>query len=74
MVRAALASVANMVVIPLQDILKLDSSARMNVPGTSCGNWTWRFVADDIKEEHRTRLHDITEMYGRLIQKREQIS
>jgi 4-alpha-glucanotransferase len=74
LVRASLASVANMVVIPLQDILKLDSSARMNVPGTSCGNWTWRFLADDIKEEHRTRLHDITEMYGRLIQKREQIS
>ena len=72
LVRAALASVANMAVIPLQDILKLDSSGRMNVPGTPRGNWSWRFLADDIREEHRTRLHDLTEMYGRLMRKREQ--
>ncbi len=66
LVRLALASVANMAVIPLQDILRLDNSGRMNLPGTPGGNWSWRFLADDIKEEHRSRLHDMTEMYGRL--------
>jgi 4-alpha-glucanotransferase len=74
LIRAALASVANMAVIPLQDILKLDSSARMNLPGAPSGNWSWRFLADDIREEHHTRLHDMTEMYGRLMRKREQYS
>jgi len=68
LIRTALASVANMAVIPLQDILKLDSSARMNLPGTRCDNWSWRLLADDIKGEHRTRLHDMTKMYGRLKQ------
>ncbi len=66
LVRAALASVASMAVIPLQDILKLGSSGRMNVPGTPRDNWSWRFLADDIREEHRTWLHDMTEMYGRV--------
>jgi 4-alpha-glucanotransferase len=74
LIRAALASVANMAVIPLQDILKLDSSARMNLPGTSVGNWSWRFLADDIKGEHSAWLHDMTEMYGRFMLRREQNS
>jgi 4-alpha-glucanotransferase len=72
LVRAALASVANMAVIPLQDILKLDSSARMNLPGTSVGNWSWRFSAGDLKAEHGTWLLELTEMYGRLVRKMEQ--
>jgi 4-alpha-glucanotransferase len=71
MIRAAIASVANTVIIPLQDILKLDSSARMNLPGSSAGNWSWRFLADDIRVEHRERLHEMTEIYGRMMRKRE---
>jgi 4-alpha-glucanotransferase len=66
LIRAALASVANMAVIPLQDILKLDSSARMNVPGTSTGNWSWRFAWEDLGSEHCAMLHDMTRIYGRL--------
>jgi 4-alpha-glucanotransferase len=74
LIRAALASVANMTVIPLQDILRQESSGRMNVPGTSSDNWSWRFLADDIKEEHRTWLHDMTELYGRSMRRKEQYS
>jgi 4-alpha-glucanotransferase len=66
LIRAALASVANMTVIPLQDILRLESSARMNVPGTSIGNWSWRFSDDDLKVELGIWLLELTEMYGRL--------
>jgi 4-alpha-glucanotransferase len=72
LIRAALSSVANTALIPLQDILKLDSSARMNVPGTPSDNWSWRFRAGAIREEHSSWLHDVTEMYGRLTRKREQ--
>ncbi len=39
----ALESQANLAIIPMQDILELDSSHRMNTPGTSSGNWHWRF-------------------------------
>jgi 4-alpha-glucanotransferase len=72
LIRAALASVASMAVIPLQDILKLDSSARMNVPGIPSNNWSWRFLADVIREEHCTWLQDMSAMYGRLTRKKEQ--
>jgi 4-alpha-glucanotransferase len=39
----ALKSDALLAIIPMQDILALDSTNRMNVPGTSTGNWHWRF-------------------------------
>lgn len=46
---ALLSSGANLVILQLQDILLLDDSARMNVPGKPTGNWTWNFAeADDV--------------------------
>ena len=44
-VRAALGSVADTAIVPLQDVLGLGSAARMNVPAREQGNWTWRFRA-----------------------------
>jgi 4-alpha-glucanotransferase len=46
LVRTALASVAACAVVPLQDLLELDSSARMNIPGIADGNWGWRAAPD----------------------------
>jgi 4-alpha-glucanotransferase len=66
MIRAALTSVAATAIIPLQDILSLGSSARMNLPGTSSGNWSWRFAWDDFSTEHCAKLHNLTGIYGRL--------
>jgi 4-alpha-glucanotransferase len=66
LIRAALASVAGTAIIPLQDILSLGSSARMNLPGTSSGNWSWRFTWDDLKTDLCAGLHDLTGLYGRL--------
>lgn len=43
LIRFALSSPARLVVVPLQDFLGLDSSHRMNLPGTTEGNWGWRF-------------------------------
>ena len=44
-IRAALTSVANLSVIPVQDVLGLGSDARMNVPSETVGNWSWRLQA-----------------------------
>lgn len=65
LIRVALASVANMTVIPLQDILGLGSSARMNIPGTATGNWAWRFASTDLSDQDAARLREMTEIYGR---------
>ena len=43
LIDAAYASNAALAVVPMQDLLALDSSARMNSPGTVVGNWRWRF-------------------------------
>ena len=43
MIRALMASVADTVLIPMQDILGLGSRARMNRPGQMDGNWRWRY-------------------------------
>ena len=66
MIRAALASVAAIAVFPLQDVLDLGGSARMNTPGTAQGNWGWRYNAKALREKDAARLRDLTDLYGRL--------
>ena len=63
--RAAWASVANTAVAPLQDLLGLGNSARMNLPNSTSGNWSWRFTAGALTDELATRLTELTELYGR---------
>jgi 4-alpha-glucanotransferase len=65
LVRAALASVADIAIVPLQDILGLGSQARMNLPGTIGNNWTWRYAADALSAEHALRLADVVKRYER---------
>ena len=50
LIRLALESAAAMAIIPLQDIMELGSEARMNMPGTGHGNWSWRFEWEEIPE------------------------
>jgi 4-alpha-glucanotransferase len=66
MIRLALASVARLTVIPMQDVLGLGQEARMNYPGKAEGNWQWRYSADMLTDELAGRLRELTEMYGRL--------
>lgn len=47
-IRMAMESKAKYVVIPLQDVMSLDSGARMNTPGCAAGNWSWRFERKDL--------------------------
>ncbi|MBK8915154.1 MAG: 4-alpha-glucanotransferase [Phycisphaerales bacterium] len=66
MIRLAMASPANTAIIPLQDVLGLDTRHRMNIPGTPRGNWHWRFDAGELRESHARRLRSLAETYGRL--------
>jgi 4-alpha-glucanotransferase len=65
LIRTALASRANLAILPFQDILGLDSEHRMNTPGTNEGNWNWRFQWEQIKPETESRLMHRVKMYGR---------
>ncbi|KAK1555336.1 hypothetical protein Q3G72_025032 [Acer saccharum] len=69
LIQAALSSVAQTAIIPMQDILGLGSSARMNIPATQFGNWSWRIPSSihfDNLETQATKLRDMLSMYGRL--------
>ncbi|MCS6813783.1 MAG: 4-alpha-glucanotransferase [Cyanobacteria bacterium] len=66
LIRLAFSSVANWAIVPLQDVIGLDQSARMNRPGTPSGNWEWRFRADMLTDEICDRLRDFTDIYGRM--------
>jgi len=63
--RYLMASVADRVVTPLQDVLGLGEEARMNNPGDPHGNWTWRVTPDQITDEAEERLSTLTRIYGR---------
>lgn len=67
MIRAVSASVARVVVVPMQDVLGLDGSHRMNVPGqTAC--WTWRLAWNMVEATTANRLAQIGAVYGRGIE------
>ena len=54
LIRAALASVGKLAIIPMQDVLGLGSEARLNTPGTAVGNWTWRLPAGALNADLAT--------------------
>jgi 4-alpha-glucanotransferase len=64
-IRAVLASVADIAIIPLQDVLGLGSGARMNLPGTVSGNWKWRFRGDALTKDIADRLQQLNSLYDR---------
>jgi 4-alpha-glucanotransferase len=64
-IRAVFASVANTAIVPLQDVLGLDTDARMNLPNSTEGNWTWRFKPHALTTAVTTRLKDLSDLYGR---------
>jgi 4-alpha-glucanotransferase len=67
LVRAALGSVADIVIIPLQDHMGLGASARVNTPGTvSARNWTWRLAPGDLTKALGSHIRALSHMYGRV--------
>jgi 4-alpha-glucanotransferase len=65
-IRAALGSVANIAIIPVQDLVGLGSEARMNLPNSVSGNWTWRLQEGALTGALSARLRDLTSIFGRL--------
>lgn len=66
LIRSALASHAELAIIPMQDLLGLDGAHRMNLPGTAEGNWGWRFHWDQMKADLTEKVRRRVAMYGRL--------
>ena len=64
-IRALEASVANTVLIPMQDVLGLGTQARMNQPATLGGNWRWRYRPGALQPEFAERLRQMAELYDR---------
>jgi len=65
LIRAAMASVADTAIAPVQDVLELGTEARMNFPGRPEGNWAWRLRPGQLTDAHALRLRELAEMYGR---------
>ena len=66
MIRAATMSVANLAIVPAQDLLGLGTEARMNRPGVEQGNWGWRLRPDALTPALAARLRQLAATYGRL--------
>jgi 4-alpha-glucanotransferase len=65
MIRAVLSSVADVAIIPLQDVLGLGTEARMNLPGTLGGNWKWRYRSGALTDVLAAKLRSLTTIYDR---------
>ena len=66
LIRMAMAAVSVIAIVPLQDVLGLDNSGRMNTPGTATGNWGWRYSDPDLlNQDLSDRLLEITQLYSR---------
>ena len=66
LIRTALSSVSQLAVVPMQDLLSLDAAHRMNIPGTTDGNWRWQFSWDRVDGSIAARLRALNDLYGRL--------
>ena len=69
LIRTALASVADLAIIPIQDYLCLGNEARMNAPATLGDNWKWRMKAGQLDEITLYHMREVTRIYGRLAKK-----
>ncbi len=66
LMRVAMSSVAKLAIIPMQDVLSLGASARMNYPAKANGNWFWRMRGGRLNGRLAGKLRDLTAAYGRL--------
>jgi len=65
LIRLAMMSIADISIVPMQDILGLGQEAQMNRPSVARGNWEWRFESAQLTEGIGRRLRSLTETYGR---------
>ncbi|MGC9358271.1 MAG: 4-alpha-glucanotransferase [Anaerolineae bacterium] len=65
LIRLAQRSVADLAIVPLQDVMGLGSEGRMNTPAEASGNWSWRFTFDHLYPEYKERLENMALSYRR---------
>ena len=65
-IRTCLSSVSDRAIVQLQDYLNLGGEARMNFPGTTNSNWTWRAKDGMITDALAEKIHHLTTLYARL--------
>ncbi|SHN49822.1 4-alpha-glucanotransferase [Desulfovibrio litoralis] len=65
LMRLAMASIANIAIIPMQDILALGEEGRMNTPSSSSGNWSWRMTETQLNSETFSVLSWLTKFFAR---------
>jgi len=65
LIEMAMRSEANLAIIPMQDILALDTTHRMNTPGTSSGNWHWRFNWQQLTQQQKNLFKHLVASSGR---------
>jgi 4-alpha-glucanotransferase len=65
MIRLLMMSVADNVIIPIQDLLGLGEDARMNRPASNAGNWQWRLTPELLTTAAFIKLLEMTEIYQR---------
>lgn len=66
MIRLAMSSSAVLAIFPIQDVLRLDSSYRMNIPSTSSSNWQFRFELAQLREDDTRALKYLSELFNRI--------
>lgn len=66
LIEAALSSVGNMAIMPMQDLLELDGGHRMNMPGTTDKNWVWTFSWDQLDPGLAGDIRQLLTIYHRL--------
>ncbi|MDM7995845.1 MAG: 4-alpha-glucanotransferase [Acidobacteriota bacterium] len=65
LIRLAVSSVADIAILPMQDVVGLGTEARMNIPSTVENNWRWRMTEEQMKSEVAGRLREMNYIYGR---------
>lgn len=65
MIRAVIASVADVAIVPLQDVLGVGGEGRMNLPGRVSGNWKWRYRPGALNKDLSARLRSLATLYDR---------
>lgn len=64
-IRGAWSATAYLALAPLQDFLGLGDEARMNIPSTIGGNWSWRVRKEDLTADLAEKIYTLTKLYGR---------
>lgn len=68
LIHTALSSIANLAIIPMQDILELDGEHRMNTPGTTKNNWKWRFCWDMVAANLPSKVKHLIFLHNRIVE------